>query len=171
MQYPTISEYVKAIQDASDNLDMSTEATNAELLKEAITDEFGVEYSKDGRKLLKAPQKLDGTYSIKEGVRIICNNAFSGCFSLKSLVIPDSVTRIGEGAFNGCSSLTDIAIPDSVTSIGDKAFQGCKSLSNLIIPSCVTSIGESAFRDCNFPNDIEQELISRFGEEIFEETF
>ena len=64
MQYPTISEYVKASQDASDNLDMSTEATNAELLKEAITDEFGVEYSKDGRKLLKAPQKLDGTYSI-----------------------------------------------------------------------------------------------------------
>ena len=61
MQYPTISEYVKAIQDASDNLDMSTEATNAELLKEAITDEFGVEYSKDGRKLLKAPQKLDST--------------------------------------------------------------------------------------------------------------
>ena len=55
MQYPTISEYVKASQDASDNLDMSTEATNAELLKEAIADEFGVEYSKDGRKLLKAP--------------------------------------------------------------------------------------------------------------------
>ena len=56
MQYPTISEYVKAIQDASDNLDMSTEATNAELLKEAITDEFGVEYSKAGRRLLKAPR-------------------------------------------------------------------------------------------------------------------
>ena len=99
MQYPTISEYVKASQDAGDNLDMSTEATNAELLKEAITDEFGVEYSKDGRKLLKAPQKLDGTYSIKEGVRIICNNAFSGCESVRSVVIPDSVTSIGRGAF------------------------------------------------------------------------
>ena len=170
MQYPTISEYVKANQDASDNLDMSTEATNAELLKEAITDEFGVEYSKDGRKLLKAPQKLDGTYSIKEGVRIICNNAFSGCFSLKSLVIPDSVTRIGEGAFLWCSSLSEIVIPSSVTSIGhsafykcdslrvvisdgvtsiwDSAFGGCDSLSEIVIPSSVTSIGNRAFFCC-----------------------
>ena len=42
---------------------LSTNATDEEL-KEAITDEFGVKYSKDGRKLLKAPQKLDGTYSV-----------------------------------------------------------------------------------------------------------
>lgn len=46
--------------------DMSTEATKVEL-NEAITDEFGVKYSKDGRKLLKVPQKLKGTYSINEG--------------------------------------------------------------------------------------------------------
>ena len=144
MQYPTISEYVKASQDASDNLDMPTEATNAELLKEAITDEFGVEYSKDGRKLLKAPQKLDGTYSIKEGVRIICNNAFSGCFSLKSLVIPDSVTRIGDSAFSGCSSLRSLVIPNSITNIGDSVFWGS-----------------------NLPNDLKEELISRFGDKIF----
>ena len=68
MQYPTISEYVKASQDAGDNLDMSTKATIAEL-NEAITDEFDVKYSKDGRKLLKAPLVLDGTYSIKSNFR------------------------------------------------------------------------------------------------------
>ena len=77
MQHPTISEYVKASQDAGDNLDMSTEATNAEL-NEAITDEFGVKYSKDGRKLLKAPQNLDGTYSIKEGQRLFVNGHLVG---------------------------------------------------------------------------------------------
>ena len=88
MQYPTMSEYVKVSQDVSDNLDMSTEATKAEL-NEAITDEFGVKYSKDGRKLLKASRKLNGTYSIKEGVRIICDEAFLD-LSLRSLVIPDS---------------------------------------------------------------------------------
>lgn len=69
MLYPTISEYVKANQDVSDNLDMSTEATDEELY-EAITDEFGVKYSKDGRKLLKAPQNLDGTYSVKKEQRL-----------------------------------------------------------------------------------------------------
>ena len=50
--------------------DMSTEATKAEL-NEAITDEFGVKYSKDGRKLLKTPQGLNGTYSIRKYVFFI----------------------------------------------------------------------------------------------------
>ena len=144
MKYPKISEYVKANQDVSDNLDMSTEATNAELLKEAITDEFGVEYSKDGRKLLKAPQKLDGTYSIKEGVRIICNNAFFCCRSLTDIVIPDSVTSIGDKAFYRCSSLTSFVIPNGVTRIGNGAFLGCSSLKEVAIPNSVTSIGDGA---------------------------
>ena len=127
--------------------DLSTKATEDEL-KEALVDEWGVKYSKDGRKLLKAPQNLDGTYSIKEGVRIICDEAFYYCSSLRSLVIPDSVTSIGAGAFGGCRSLTDIAIPDSVTSIGDSAFYGCRSLSEIVIPSSVTSIGDSVFSGC-----------------------
>ena len=180
MQYPTISEYVKASQDASDNLDMPTEATNAEL-NEAITDEWGVKYSKDGRKLLKAPQELNGTYpirkglygtySIKEGTKIICDMAFDSCRSLSSLVIPESVTSIGDCAFRGCKSLAEVVFPNSVTNIGKFAFSMCKSLTDIVIPDSVTSIGKDAFSGCNFPNDIEQELISRFGEEIFEETF
>ena len=198
MQYPTISEYVKASQDAGDNLDMSTKAT-AEELNEAIIDEFGVKYSKDGRKLLKAPQNLDGTYSIKEGVRIICDNAFESCTSLSSLVIsdsvagivipdgvtsigdyafvgcifvtrfviPNSVTSIGDHAFEDCFSLTSIVIPDGVTSIGNEAFWGCTSLSSLVIPDGVTSIGDYAFGECNFPYNLRQELISRFGRNFF----
>ena len=147
MQYPTISEYVKASQDASDNLDMPTEATNAEL-NEAITDEFGVKYSKNGRKLLKAPYELNGTYSIKEGVRIICDKAFDNCCSLTDIVLPEGVNSIGERAFHNCSSLTSIVIPDGVTNIGDWAFYDCTSLTNVAIPDSVTSIGEGAFREC-----------------------
>ena len=98
MQYPTISEYVKASQDAGDNLDMSTKAT-AEELNEAIIDEFGVKYSKDGRKLLKALQELNGTYSIKEGTKIICDRAFADCKSLRSVVIPDSVVNLNGNPF------------------------------------------------------------------------
>ena len=139
MQYPTISEYVNASQDASDNLDMSTEATNAEL-NEAITDAFGAKYSKDGRKLLKVPQKLDGTYPIRKGTKIICDRAFADCKSLRSIVIPDGVTSIGDGAFCGCKSLSSLVFPDSVTSIGHSAFSGCDSLESLVLPESVGNI-------------------------------
>ena len=166
MKYPKNLEYVKASQDVSDNLDMSTKVTEEEL-NEAITDEWGVKYSKDGRRLLKAPQKLDSTYSIKEGVKIICDSAFFGCYSLSDIVIPSSVTSIGDCAFSGCYSLSEIVIPSSVTNIGDYAFSGCDSLSEIVSPSSVTSIGDCAFRNCSFPYDLKQELISRFGEKIF----
>ena len=127
--------------------DMATVATKAEL-NEAITDEFGVKYSKDGRKLLKVPQKLKGTYSIKEGTKIICNMVFSECDSLSSVVIPDGVAVIGNDAFSYCESLKSIIIPDSVTSIRNSSFWGCSSLSSLVIPDGVTSIGNGAFADC-----------------------
>lgn len=127
--------------------DMSTEATKAEL-NEAITDEFSVKYSKDGRKLLKVPQKLKGTYAIKEGTKIICDRAFEDCKSLRSLVIPNSVTSIRESAFSFCSSLKSIVLPDGITSIGDETFFGCSSLASLVIPDGVTSIGNGAFAYC-----------------------
>lgn len=146
--------------------ELSTVATDEEL-NEAITDEFGVKYSKDGRKLLKAPQNLDGTYSVKKGTKIICDMAFCECDSLNSVVIPDGVAVIGNDAFSYCESLKSIIIPDSVTSIGDYAFSDSFSLESLVIPDSVTSIGNEAFRGCNFPNDLKQELISRFGEKIF----
>ena len=153
MQYPTISEYVKASQDAGDNLDMSTEATNAEL-NEAITDEWGVKYSKDGRKLLKVPQRFDSTYSIRKGTKIICDTAFYYCSALRSLVIPDSVTSIGESAFLFCNSLHSLVLPDGVTSIGKSAFEGCWSLKSLVIPNSLTSIGDRAFSGCRSLSEI-----------------
>ena len=133
--------------------DISTKATDEEL-KEAFVDEWGVKYSKDGRKLLKAPQKLDGTYSIIEGVMIICDKAFQFCSSLRSIVIPDGITCIGDMTFYRCSSLTSFVIPDSVTSIGDRAFCGCESLTNIAIPDGVTSIGDYAFSGCKSLTDI-----------------
>ena len=127
--------------------DMSTVATKAEL-NEGITDEFGVKYSKDGRKLLKVPQKLKGTYAIKEGTKIICNMVFCECDSLNSVVIPDGVAVIGNDAFSYCESLTSLIIPNSVTSIGDYAFSGCRSLKSLVISNSVTHIAVGAFLSC-----------------------
>ena len=133
--------------------DLSTEITKDEL-KEAFVDEWGVKYSKDGRKLLGVSEKLSGAYSVKEGTRIICDRAFDWCRSLSEIVIPSSVTSIGDWAFSGCDSLSEIVIPSSVTSIGDSAFSSCDSLSKIVIPSSVTSIGKGAFFRCHSLSEI-----------------
>ena len=64
-------------------------------------------------------------------------------------------------------NIESYVIPSSVTSIGKGAFRGCNSLSEIVIPSSVTSIGDSAFYNCKFPDNLKQELISRFGDKIF----
>ena len=130
--------------------DLSTKATDEEL-KKAITDEFGVKYSKDGRKLLKATQELNlnGTYSIRKGTKVVCDRAFFDCRFLSNIVITDSVNCIGDGAFDNCSSLCSVVISDSVTSIGNNAFSGCSSLRSVVISDSVTSIGNNAFSGCS----------------------
>ena len=130
------------------NEDFSTEKTKEEL-KEAFVDEWGVKYSKDGRKLLKASRELGGVYSVKEGTRIICDRAFSSCCSLSEIVIPSSVTSIGDSAFDTCSSLSEIVIPSSVTSIGERAFSSCTSLKYISIPKSVICLNGNPFANWN----------------------
>ena len=108
---------------------------------------------------------------IPNSVTAIGNFAFSGCSSLSKIVIPNSVTAIGDFAFLGCSSLSNIVIPDSVTAIGKCAFSDCRSLSNIVIPDSVTAIGYGAFLGCILSYDFKQELISRFGKEIFNDLW
>jgi len=86
---------------------------------------------------------------IPDSVTTIGEGAFYGCSSLVTVTIPDSVTSIGWRAFRGCSSLATVTIPDSVTSIGFQAFCYCSSLATVTIPNSVTTIGEAAFHGCS----------------------
>ena len=128
---------------------LSTEATEEDR-KYAIIDEYGVKYSRDGKKLLKAYfSSWEEEYVVREGTEVICDGAFSCCFSLQSVTIPNSVTKIGDSAFWSCKSLQSVTIPNSVTSIGDEAFSNCESLQSITIPNSVRNIGNNAFLGCN----------------------
>ena len=85
---------------------------------------------------------------IPDSVTTIGQYTFYNCSSLTSIIIPDSVTTIGYGAFYNCYSLTSVTIGDSVTTIGGNAFGGCSSLTSVTIPDSVTTMGYWAFDEC-----------------------
>lgn len=85
---------------------------------------------------------------IPDSVTSIGNYAFYWCYTLTDIIIPDGVTSIGNYAFGGLDRVSSIKIPEGVVSIGDYAFQDCADITSLVIPNSVISIGNHAFYQC-----------------------
>ena len=184
------------VQKPKDEEVWSTEVTNEDL-KNAVEDEFGVKYSKDWKRLLKAPWRIKGEYHIREGVKVIGDCAFSACSSLSKIKIPNSVTNIGDRAFWWCK-LTSINIPSSVVNMNGNPFCGwngdlhneSKAFvyehqvlfnkdkttliayrskdTNYIIPDSVTNIGDEAFWGCEPLTSINiPDGVTNIGDEAF----
>jgi hypothetical protein len=83
------------------------------------------------------------------GVNSLSIQSFYGCTSLKSIVIPASVTEIpGYGVFQNCTSLQRVTFNGDIAGIYNEAFQGCSALSDINIPESVAGFGNSAFNGC-----------------------
>jgi len=92
---------------------------------------------------------------IPNTITTIGDNTFRNCNGLTSISIPNSITSIGNCAFYGCTGLTTLEIPSSVTSIGKDAFNGCSGLTSVKIPNSVTTIGEYSFYNCTGLTNLE----------------
>ena len=89
------------------------------------------------------PVTLIGYYALRGGERVGGQFGWVS-YNLRSVIIPDTVTHIGEGAFSG-STFSSITLPDSLIHIGDWAFEMNPNLASVIIPPNVTHIGMNAF--------------------------
>ena len=106
------------------------------------------EYSVTGYTGLECNVIIPAVYNNKPVISI-GSYVFSGCTSITSITIPNSITTIGQSAFHGCTSLTSVTIGSGVTTIGWYAFYCCTSLTSVTIGSGVTTIGKYAFNYCS----------------------
>ena len=132
------------------------------------------------------PSNVNG-YSVKS----LGNKAFFECSNITTLIIPNSITWIGQYVFSGCTSLKEIefppslktidrygcynsgvekiVLPDGMTSIGNSAFRSCSNLQSVKIGKGTVTFGKNVFRDCSALSAITFDgTICRFnGEDAF----
>ena len=148
-----IADYIK-----ENYLNEPIKSSDNRRIENAIIDSFNGYFYQDIESIMMYNHKnktilcsLSFIYSniiVPSSVTFIGDNVFNGCSEMTNVTIPSSVTSIGNNAFLNCSSLTEILIPSSVTKIGKGAFDGCFKLKKISIPSSVTKISQDLFLQC-----------------------
>jgi len=136
----------------------------------------GVLYSKDGKQLLYCPATVSGVFTVPTGTLAVAPGAFVGCANITEVVLPNTLSLVGDAAFFGlsgltkvtfqgnafgdltvgkhafrdCKMLTDIVLEENsrVAVLSEGAFMGCTNLETLTIPATMSDIKAEAFRDC-----------------------
>jgi len=133
------------------------DVSSADLLDDASTFEtktFG-EYmytEKDGGIYILTCSAVTPTIEIPDeidGKPVTC--IYSAAFyqnNASKIVIPDTVSKIGEAAFVNCENLTDLELPPSLKELGNQALAGCIKLEKIEIPESCEIIGDEAFYGC-----------------------
>lgn len=135
----------------------------AKMQGEFETDDCGVLYSKDGRKVFFAPI-TSNEYIIKSGTIAIASYAFNWHYfmyngvlynnkythekNITKLLIPDSVIAIGSEAFSDNTAISDIIVSHKLEYIGQRAFSGCREMADFCLPFTVKYIETEAFDGC-----------------------
>ena len=132
-----------------------------------------VKYTKDGSNSSGSDQAKVSNITVNKGgattlIAGVGSEAFSGCSSLKTVILGDSIGSLGDKAFYQCSSLQEIAIPDSVKSVGTYCFSGCSALTNVELGNSVATINNYAFRNCSsLPEITLPQAVTWVGDYVF----
>ena len=126
-----------------------------------------------GKKVIEIGEKAFEYYDLKsvqisKGIKKISKNAFRGCEELKKVVLPNTVTQIGDQAFSFCHNLKSINIPKGIKKINNGIFDECVKLKKITIPKGVTEIGELAFLHCSELTELNiPKSVKKIGSEAF----
>ena len=125
-------------------------------IENSFTDELGIRFSNDRKRLIKFPEKLAvKQYEVPQGIEVICDWAFSkkskrgiiGIDYPNAIILPESLRMIGFAAF-GCLPISTMIIPENVEYIEDFAFAGSESLKEIKLSSNCNYLGKHAFYHC-----------------------
>ncbi|MBR2017012.1 MAG: leucine-rich repeat domain-containing protein, partial [Prevotella sp.] len=86
-----------------------------------------------------------GTFAFKKRKKI---DSKAENTNLKSIRLPNSITRIGVGAFEYCTALTHVVMSNNLRHINVSAFSCCTSLVEITLPNCLTGLCSYAFEYC-----------------------
>lgn len=132
--------------------------------------ENGLVY-KDASKteLTACPATMTGEVIVPDSVTVIGDNAFYECGKITGITLPSGLTSIGENAFFKCSGLTELIIPETVKTVGDLAFSGCTGLTSMEIPDGIHELNLGLFMSCTALKNVTlPDSLRRIESRVFE---
>jgi hypothetical protein len=110
---------------------------------------------------------------LHDGIQAIREFVFAGCLALSCIVIPPSISTIGNGAFWNCTALVQVELHEGLQriGIGEYALKECRSLRSITISSSVTSIDCGAFQYCiSLEKVVLHEGLTRIGRTFHDQS-
>ncbi|MBQ0037160.1 MAG: leucine-rich repeat domain-containing protein [Clostridiales bacterium] len=93
-------------------------------------------------------QTHNGLLILPEGIQRLEGGAYAGEGDIRRVVLPDSVTFIGEEVFSSCVKLEEVVLSSHITELHAAVFSNCESLRRVVLPPQLSFIGEGAFLCC-----------------------
>ena len=107
------------------------------------------------------------TLNFHEGITTIGDKSFYNVW-IKSLALPETLTKIGSYAFLYCENIPVVVLPDSIVDVGVGAFSCCRSLKSVELSAGMTEIGEGVFsNDEKLSSVLLKDGLTKIGKEAF----